>query len=1201
MTIRLKALELHGYKTFASKVNFEFPAEITTIVGPNGSGKSNVADAIRWVLGEQSFSLLRGRKTEDMIFSGSNQRSRAGMASVNLLLDNENGWLPLDYSEVLISRRAYRDGQNEYLLNGHKVRLKEITEILSKSGLAQRTYTIIGQGLVDVALSLKPDERRTFFEEAAGISLYRKRREESLTKIQTTNRNIERASDILGELKPRLRSLEKQMKRSREYERITAELNILMREWYGYHWHKVQQELSHAKTLLQVQEERMSAENLKKEEFESQIDGVQKKLHENRSRLNHWHSESATAHSDLEKISRNLAVIDERIKAITGQKLDLQIEIFRLEEEKNTIQDMGKAQKTEYDSRIDELNDARHNYEVTKKNFQTLVAERKQVDNELHAISSALKEFETRKVESQIQSSELQKRIEYNRKSKEDFQQRILKYQKTHRILNEKLEDTKRVEDNANTKVVQIEKKLETLLGNVKERSDQLEVNRTSLERINREISKLTSQLDLLEQAEQTLIGVGQGTSFLLESTRSGMLSGKYMTLSKGLQVPVELEVAISSALGENLNGVVLENNSDAMQALELLAEKKTGQAILFPLTELKQGQPLKRILEKDCLGFASDLVNVDSEIRPIVELLLSRVIIVNSRETARKMLKDIPQDAKVVTLTGEVFFGNGKIIAGKKSHTDVFSKSAEMETIRINIQKLEEQRDNLQGIIERHIQEHEKKLLDVKDLERDLLSGTSEKNDVVEKHRQIMVEYVQVQQQIEVHQKQLDDLGVSESRIIDELNGKKLDFEKAQAGIDLFSQKVIDKQEIIKKLNPDDLQSEVTHWQTKFAVLDQSIKDQASRILEMEVRLKNFQAQEDSKRRKFSELSASIDIDQEQRNKLREQENVIRKGISEFLQEIEPGQIEVEKLEKLFESLQKQQSAAQQAYSTSERFLSRAQLEVTRRIDDVDALRRRIEDDFGLVVFEYHKEISGPTPLPFDGIVNELPAVESIPPDLEDSIKNQRSQLRRIGAVNPDAEREYWSVKERHDFLIEQIEDLHKADADLKKVITELNGLMRDEFQRTFHAVAIEFKKMFTRLFGGGNAKLIMIDESNPSETGIEIEAQLPGRRKQGLALLSGGERSLTAVALIFALLKISPTPFCVLDEVDAALDEANVGRFSELLRELSVDTQFVIITHNRNTVEMSDVIYGVTMGRDSSSQVISLRLDEVSAELTS
>jgi chromosome segregation protein len=396
-----------------------------------------------------------------------------------------------------------------------------------------------------------------------------------------------------------------------------------------------------------------------------------------------------------------------------------------------------------------------------------------------------------------------------------------------------------------------------------------------------------------------------------------------------------------------------------------------------------------------------------------------------------------------------------------------------------------------------------------------------------------------------------------------------------------------------------DELQTQMAHWSTGSAVADRAVKEAQRRFDEHQRVIAANQQRLAALGQRLEGLRSAFDELDGVKNKLRAEEGVLNQDIEALQHLIDPLEQELGRLEERFTAMQVDQGAAQQAALVSDRYATQAQLDLSRVREAMESLRRRIEDDFGLVAFEYTPEVTGQSPLPLDGMVEQLPMLTELAPEIEDLITRQRGQLRRLGAVNPEARKEYLDVKERYEFLIQQVQDLKKADLDLRQVITELDELMRKEFRKTFDAVAIEFRQMFTRLFGGGSAKLVLVDEDRPTETGIDIEARLPGRREQGLSLLSGGERSLTAAALIFALLKISPTPFCVMDEVDAALDEANVGRFCELLKELSQKTQFIVITHNRNTVQVADVIYGVTMGRDSASQVISLRLDEVGEEM--
>ena len=410
MTSRLKSLELQGYKTFASKSVLEFPGKITAIVGPNGSGKSNIADLIRWVLGEQSYRLLRGRKTEDMIYIGSDNRARSGMASATITFDNDDGWLPIDFSEVSVTRRAYRDGQNEYLLNGQKIRLRDIQELLSQSGLAERTYTLIGQGLVDSALSARPDERRKFFEEAAGIGLYRGRREEALNRLDQTRRNLERIRDILSELSPRLRSLERQARRFMEYKTIQADLQVLLRDWYGFHWNKAQQQLTLSKKVLLEREEMLNEAREKYDLLEAGMTSLRMELQEVRQKLNGWHSESAAFHTTREQVSKELAVFDERQRSLNDQNRNINSDIARISEEINSRQINIAAMKSDYTKIKSEYEEAKQQYKDAQAELDKKRQERNIVDQALHDKRRVLVQVETRIVENNAKIHELEER-----------------------------------------------------------------------------------------------------------------------------------------------------------------------------------------------------------------------------------------------------------------------------------------------------------------------------------------------------------------------------------------------------------------------------------------------------------------------------------------------------------------------------------------------------------------------------------------------------------------------------------------------------------------------------------------------------------------------------------------------------------------------------------------------------------------------
>ncbi|MBA4379313.1 MAG: chromosome segregation protein SMC [Anaerolinea sp.] len=1199
MPLRLKSLELHGYKTFVAKTTFEFAEGITAIVGPNGSGKSNIADALRWVLGEQSYSLLRAKKTEDLIFAGSEQRPRAGMASAAVTFDNSDGWLPVDFSEVALARRAYRDGRNEYFLNSQHVRLREINELLAQSGLSERTYTILGQGLVDASLALKADERRRLFEEAAGIGLYRARREESLRRLETTHRNLDRVLDILAELEPRLRGLERQAKKANEFAQVQADLRLLLLDWYGYHWHHAQKELTEARESARGHEAKLHAEREKYQAVRQNYAAFRDRLQGLRGRLSSWHRQSASLQNTRQTISRDLAVLDERHRALLDNRQSALSEQSRLAEEvRIAVERLAEAGaeaarlQSEYDEAQAQMKSAQEALEMRQ-------AERAKAEQALQAVRQNLNKLNTRRAQLQARLDELKTRGEGQRQKLETAGQAIIRAEEEARKAElqrqSALAARQRAEalhKQAESDLLAAQKRLAGLVESIREKQSA---------RSAREAEKARSkaQLEVLEQAEQSFAGYADGARILLDAARQARLKGARGALSAALDVPVELELAIGAALGEYTDAVLLESGNEAEQALTLLDADQSGRAALLPLDWLAPSPPLLPSGDADCLGLAADLVKAPAELRPALDLLLGQTLVVRDRSAARRILAGQANTVRVVTLRGEVFSANGPVLAGRQARAGTLGRPRQRRELQ----------DALAGL-DRQIKAFDE---NIQELDREINSARGEVNarEGALREKRLSLESAlaagqQAQVQSEAARRQRDWQAGQKDMLQTEIAQGESESQEAAAALSNIEKEAILAQEDIRARNValaaltlEEYQAQVTHWKTRSAVVERALVDARSRQTERQEAISGLQGQAASLEKRLAEIDRSLTALENEKEALRGQEGGLHAQLEELRVLIEPAEKELETAEAQEAALQEQESSSQQTLTLAERRNTQLQLDLSRKQEALDNLRQKIEDDFGLVAFDYAAEVGGPMPLPLDGMVEQLPRVAELPPDLEENLTRQRAQLRRMGAVNPEAQKEYDSVKERFEFLNAQLADLRKAESDLHQVIAELDELTRRDFQKTFSAVAVEFHSIFHRLFGGGSAQLVLTDPDNLSETGIDIEARLPGRREQGLALLSGGERSLTAIALVFALLKVSPTPVCVLDEVDAMLDEANVGRFRGLLLELSQDTQFIIITHNRNTVQAADVIYGVTMGRDSTSQVISLKLDEVSDEL--
>lgn len=1197
MPLRLKSLELQGYKTFASKTTFEFASGITAIVGPNGSGKSNIADALRWVLGEQSYTLLRGKKTEDMIFNGSEHRSRASMASAHIVFDNTNGWLPIDFTEVEMTRRAYRDGHNDYLLNSQHVRLRDLNELLAASGLSERTYTILGQGLVDASLALKADERRRLFEEAAGVGLYRVRREDALKRLENSTRNLERVLDIMSELEPRLRSLERQAKRAIEYSRAQADLKIILREWYGYHWHRAQQELTMAREAVKAQDGRVNEAREAHQKAQTEYNSFREKFIDLRSQLNMWHRASAELHSQREEVSRELAVLEERRRSLLAAQTTVFNEKERAADEEKAIRARIEESEQEFERLQAEYSEAQKQLNDAQVKLQSGQSDRTALEEKLQTARAQIEKWTTHRAESQARLDELKSRIENLQARMFTVEQAIESAETNSRTTSERYAETRKKREDAEIELRQAQEKEER----GKKEVDSLESERRTKneERASKlaEHTRVKTQLEVIEQAEQSLAGYAEGARFLLDAARQFKLKRARGALSAALDVPAELETAISAALGDALDAILLDAE-EIEDALQLLESDDAGRAVLFPL-ENHSREPLVKPNDESVIGVASELLNVNDELRPAVRVLLGHTLIVRDRANARRLIRDLPTHARAVTLRGEVFRGDGLIIAGKTASSSALSRPRQkrelteaLAALGAQIEALNREVDSLsENIFSAHAE-----LSQAEGAARESRVKVEEAQEV---EKQAELESEAARRQLEWQKSQRIQLKSE----IDEAASIQSNLNQSLAEIESGSSGAQEEVRVLMlQLSETDLaeaQNQATYWGTRVAVSERAREDARVRKEERGKEAEKFDARRAELAARLNEAESSLSALDNEKTSLREREGALQSQIEELRVKIDPAEKELETAEQEEARLQDGEANAQRALATSERLLGQVQLELMRKQESLENLQQKITDDFGLVMFDYAADVAGPVPLPFEGMVEELPVVTEISPDLETQLTQNRSRMRRMGPINPEAKQEFDAESERYSFMRAQVDDLHKAEADLRQVIAELDELTKQSFSKTFDAVDKQFRAMFTRLFGGGSARLALTDPDNLVETGIEIEARLPGRREQGLALLSGGERSLTAVALVFALLKVSPTPVCVMDEVDAMLDEANVGRFRDLLLELSKETQFIIITHNRNTVQAADVIYGITMGRDSASQIISLRLDQVTDEM--
>ena len=1198
MIQKLEALELHGYKTFAAKTLFEFPDKITAIVGPNGSGKSNIADSIRWVLGEQAYSVLRGKKTEDMIYSGSAQRSKMSMASATIRFDNEDGWLPIDYNVVSITRRAYRDGENEYLINDKKVRLRDIQELLSSSGLAERTYTLIGQGLVDSALSLKPQDRRMFFEEAAGIRLYRARREEAIRKLDKTVENMDRVKDILYEIRPRIGRLEKQVERAKEYNRINADLQVLLKDWYGYRWNILQQNYRESLDAKNRKEADLNNVRTNVLTSDEQIAEKRKILQEKREALSLLNNELAQLQSEKEKINRELAIINERFKGYEEQRDSLRSSMTYAEEELK-----GRVEQKE-DLQAKHLEQEK-NLENMGNELQGLQASLDQKKSDLEQLQAKINEVQQKKLEidknivaDQAKSNDLETRVEILIKRRTELDEQIKNQNNQCQEITEKVNDTQTLFDQKQTQLNQEKNDLRGLIDEKEKIHEEIVKVQNSLQKNRNDLATKETQVNLLVTAKKNMEGFKTGTKKLLNTIQQKKVRGTTELLLSCIRVENGYEKAIAAILGDATEGLVLDRSMELKSILSLIREAGDSHSILIPQSYLREE---KKSTEKKLPGCRSamDFVQSAAEYQSVLKIFFANTYILEDPNSLEEILGKLEPDQKVVLKDGSIFYGNGIISVGGANNEFIFKREKEIEDLQhaikaleektLEIQKTEEDQKNAFAEIEQKVESAQKKIL----------SSENELKTIQSALKELQTKQADAAQDIRLNKQLVAKLLSEIQEAIETTNTLKLSLKDFQSRSQSYDSEI----EALKKqasvISLDELNQDLFRKKTDYAVVQESFQSSKNRLQDalrlissLDAQCKEYHEKLNTLEKQHTELMEKYSSDTERDEELTKQLDSLMVKITPVEEEIAAINDENNKQQETAENLRKNQTIV-------ERHFIQLEMQVDKVKNQMETLKERISDDFGLVSYEYEPEISGPKPLPIDGMVASLPKITQIPDDLEEQIKNLKAAIRRMGAVNPEAEKEFKEESERYEFLTSQMNDLEKAESDLRKVVVELEDIIKIKFKETFTAVNAEFSEIFKQLFGGGSAKLVIEDEENITETGIDIEATLPGKRKQELALLSGGERSLTAIALIFSLLKISPTPFCVLDEVDAMLDESNVLRLGQLMKDLSDKTQFIVITHNRNTVQLANVIYGVTMGRDSASQVISLKLEEVTDEM--
>jgi len=1200
--VYLKRLDLYGFKSFASRTTFDFGQGITAIVGPNGSGKSNIADAMRWVLGGHSNKLIRAKKMEDVIYTGSSKRARADKVEVTLTLDNSDGWLPIDDDEVSIKRRGSRSGDSDYYLNGKKAKLRDIHILLATARVSQNSYAIIGQGLVESVLSLRPEERREMIEEAADIQRYRLKIDEAEDRLGSAHENIQRVKLLIKEIAPRLQQLERQATRAGEHARLSLRLRQSLQAHYEGRWRHAQESLTvaragHDQAQAEFTQSRVGLETLQRE-----LDELTKQLDESRRA-------AAAAFKDKERLSeavldieRRWAVASERRTIIETRQEELGEELAAAEAERERATTVVTSEDSERERLEKEVEAARK--VVAERQGELTAAEQELRDSHVQAADVDAKAHRL-----QTAAAEMKVRINRLTEAGAALGKEGASFNTRRKSLVTQMADLVRVLRSLRTQDVQF---LAT--------NSETGARR---EKLDADVRELRKELSAVEEAQHGRRGKLEGLEARLEvlteakkqaaaePTEEVAIEGAVGTIFDGLRVPRGLEDAIAAVLQEHLEAFVFERQVDAIAAIEDLVAQNGPRALAIPIDAVKQVYPLTLLKEKGVLGVAANLVKYPAHYEKVMNTLLGRVIVVQDVETAERLLKR--RLGTIVTVEGVVFDQSGVISGGRhveargfviEYERDVAALPKEIERITKTIETTETEAEGIREKLRSAeaalsaLSGEVDQTLDKRVQLQDSVAGRQEKLAQLRgEMRSLMATVVNAREQQSSYRAQAATLEEERQGLIEEAK-------EAAA-----TAKTLGRADAIFGDRRKTLNNSLNEAADALGHVDAELRSLKVQRENAEAALARVEAQASAKgvqlrgiEMELTTLSESIARDEKELKGARAELEKVLEGI--------PGQEGTHHLEARERDLHSQVLSSQSRLFDAERRTLETEAEVRKWETEVEVLRVRITED-GLVLTKDGDvrpdkavaELQLPAWLAEaeggdkgEGQRPPLAGGQHVDPDaLAREIEGLRSQLRALGPVNVEALGDYESLRERHDFLAGQVEDLRGAEESLKRAITELTALMRRKLEATFEEVAKGFESNFKMFFGGGHARLRLTDPKHPMDSGVDIEARPPGKRTKSLSQLSGGERALTSVSLLFALLQANPSPFCVLDEVDAMLDEANVGRFATAIHDIAQRTQFIVITHNRRTIEVSDSIYGISMAPDAASRVLSMRLGDV------
>ena len=1179
----LKRLELQGFKSFADKTVLEFMPGITGVVGPNGSGKSNISDAIRWVLGEQSIKSLRGSKALDIIFAGTQARKSLGFAEASLVFNNEDGALPIEYTEVTVTRKIYRSGETGYYINKVPCRLKDVQALFMDTGIGKDGYSIIGQGKIDEILSNKSEDRRHIFEEAAGIVKYRVRKQETEKKLERTKLNLLRINDILTEIEANIEPLKAQSEKAKKYLSLRDELKDIEIGLFLYNIEKYKKELEELVADNEIMQESLNLEEGKiekikilKEELKTQIDEITEKIEE----MSNIGFESK---KQIEQLNSEISITNARIENNTENSSRFSKEI-----EDSTI----RIEELEKDIKL-----KKEKKENLKKEKEKFDAELKQKEAELKKITDklSLKELEIEKKKKIVEENtdkkyEYQTEISTQKANLENLEKREKQIKQELDINISELDRARMNKEDISKTFYEIESNRNKLVAELEKISAEKEKRNAQIANFDKNINTLATELRIKDSRLKFLIETEKEKEGYIKSVKSLLKDcetikelgkGMYGVLANIISVPKQYETAIEMCLGPSLQNIVTETEQDAKKLIEHLRKNNLGRASFLPISSIK-GKKIDKIKGKEgVIGVAADLVQFDKKYEQIIYNLLGRTIIIDNMDNAIKIAKQNSYTFRIVTLEGDLINPSGSITGGSvaKKTVNILGRGREIEDLEKELKKVKEKLGKLEKEKEEYILKSDDTIEEKQEKEKELqeidITYATEKQKVIsieENIERLEKRLQNLKEELSNINKQKQEIDIRQKEINKEIISLTEQNEKLSKEINEFAELNKDNQKYI-----DDLNLDITNLKISVSSFDESESsiEEISNMINQEIE-NNKKSIEHKK-----EQIEQIKIDNANlANKIKETETQIEK----IKNAVQNSSIKIEELKT--ERTEKNKKLTEQEEEQVKEFQIIEDLKA--QIVKLDVKKNKIEEDLNNTINAMWDEYEL-TP----NAVKEYKKPENIALT-QKKVKALRNDIKELGSVNIDSIDEYKNLKERYDFMCEQRLDLENTMGKLRKMIQDMTGIMKEQFKTQFEIINKNFDEVFKELFGGGKATLSLEDENNILDCGINITVQPPGKKLQNMMLLSGGERAFTAIALLFAILKINPAPFCVLDEIEAALDDVNVYRFAEYLKKYSQQTQFLVITHRRGTMEVADTVYGVTMEENGISKLLSISLKQ-------